>query len=420
MKVTNENEVKVGAMTLAGLSLFLLVISFLGVFNFAGSKYTVSVIYDQVNGLKKGNEVRFAGVPIGKVDDIVVEGTKIKTILKIENKNKIPVSSKFSIGMDGVMGTKFVSIEPPSLSDGTNYKNNDVITGTEPQGLDQFMASSSKVLDKLEQIADAFNNVFGDKEVQESMRKGFVQTGEITKNLNTFTKVMADSATANQQEIATMISNMRSMSEHMNSLVSNADANGATGQNVAAMAANMAEASQRIENMAKSMEGVVTDPKTKNDLQATIHNARETSDKANKIMSIVTDAKAQADVMYNNENKKWRTDMGVRFPLQGDSFAYLGVADIGDDNKLDFHYNRNINKKLLVRAGIMQGNFGLGADYRLTNKFKLFTDVYDFNDTKLRIGGEWAFNKTFSLIGQSMNVRGNSADNAYIGVRTYF
>ena len=420
MKVTNENEVKVGAVTLVGLTLFLLVISFLGVFNFAGRKYVLNVIYDQVNGLKIGNEVRFAGVPIGKVDEIVVEGTKIKTILKIDEKNKIPVSSKFSIGMDGVMGTKFVSIEPPSLSDGTNYKNNDVITGTEPQGIDQFMASSSKVLDKLEQIADAFNNVFGDKDVQESMRKGFVQTGEITKNLNIFTKVMADSATANQQEIATMISNMRSMSEHMNSLVTNADANGATGQNVAAMAANMANASERIENMARSMEGVVTDPKTKDDLQATIHNARETSDKANKIMNIVTEAKAQADVMYNSKNKKWRTDMGVRFPLQDESFAFIGASDIGSDNKLDFHYDRNVNKRLLVRAGIMQGEFGLGADYRFGNKFKLFTDVYDFNDTKLRLGGEWAFNKTFSLIAQSMNVRSDVSNTAYLGVRTYF
>ena len=111
----STEEVKVGALTLGGLVIFLFVISFLGIFNFAGKGYTLNVLYDEVNGLKIGNEVRYAGVPIGKVEDIMVEGSKVKTILKINKKNGVPLGSKFSIGMDGVLGTKFVTIEPPSL-----------------------------------------------------------------------------------------------------------------------------------------------------------------------------------------------------------------------------------------------------------------------------------------------------------------
>jgi phospholipid/cholesterol/gamma-HCH transport system substrate-binding protein len=419
-KVKSAEEVKVGALTLGGLIIFLFIISFLGIFTFAGKGYDLNVFFDEVNGLKIGNEVRFAGVPIGKVDDIKVEGSKVKTILKINKDSGVPLGSKFSIGMDGVLGTKFVSIEPPSLSDGNNYRDGDKINGVQPQGLDQFMASSTKVLAKLEDIADAFNNVLGDKEVQKSMRKGFVQLGEVTENLNTFTKVMANSATANQQEINDMVAQLHDMSAHMNSLMTAADNNGATGRNVAAMADNMATASKRIEEVATSLQGVVSDPKVTKDLKETIHNAQETSNKANKILGVVTDAKLQAAVMYNNKENKWRTDAGAVLPLKKGNSLYLGGADIGDDTKLDFYYNRDVNKRLLARAGVMQGEFGVGASYRLLPKLSLFTDFYDFNDVKLRLGAEWAFTDNFSLIGQTMNARDHASDTAYLGVKAYF
>lgn len=421
MQSNNANEVKVGALTLGGLAIFLFVLTFLGVFSFSGGGYTLNVLYDEVNGLKIGNEVRYAGVPIGKVDDIMVEGSKVKTVLKLDAKNKVPIGSKFSIGMDGVLGTKFVTIEPPTLADGNTYKDGEKINGVQAQGLDQFMASSTKVLDKLEGIADAFNNVFGDKEVQQSMRKGFVQLGEVAENMNKFTKVMAGSAQSNQDEIATMIQQLKSMSMHMNSIIANADNNGATGRNVAAMAENMANASARVENMAKSLEGVVTDPKMKADLKATVHNAKETSQKANQILGVVTNAKVQADVMYNTDNKKWRTDAGATLPLNETNSFYLGGADIGDANRLDFLYNRKLNNRFKVRGGVMQGEFGVGANYEIAPKVKVFSDVYDFNDVKLRVGAEWAMSQNFSLIGQTMDARGgNAGDTTYFGIRSYF
>ncbi len=418
--VNKVNDAKVGAITIAGLALFLMIISFLGVFSFSGSGYVLNVVYEQVNGLKVGNEVRFAGVPFGKVKDIGVQGTKVRAVLKIDADTKIPRNSRFSIGMDGVMGTKFVTIDPPEFAGNEYYKDKEVIAGVKPRGLDEFMEASSKVLDKLGNIADAFNNVFGDKEVQKSMREGFLNASEISKNLNTFSKVMADLASNNQEGISQMVHDMSLMTAHMNSIMEGADNSGATGKNMAIMAQNMATASEHIEKMAASLQDVVTDPQTKKDLKATIHNARETSEKANKMLGVVTDAKAQTDVMYNDKNKKWRTDMGVQFPLLEHSFVYIGGADVGDDTKLDLNYNKMVNPRFGVRAGLMQGSFGVGMNYKIGRNFKLFTDFYDFNDTKVRVGGELALTKDFSLIAQSTEVNGNGSDTTYFGVRSYF
>ena len=114
----STDEVKVGAVTLGGFVILALMLTFLGVFSFASRQYKLNVIFDNVNGLKVGNEVRFAGVPIGKVDDILVDGSKVKVVMKIDQKQKVPRNSQFGIGMDGVMGTKFVTITPPEIATG--------------------------------------------------------------------------------------------------------------------------------------------------------------------------------------------------------------------------------------------------------------------------------------------------------------
>ena len=54
------DEVKVGAVTLGGIVILALMLTFLGVFSFAGRTYKLNVMFDDVNGLKVGNEVRFA------------------------------------------------------------------------------------------------------------------------------------------------------------------------------------------------------------------------------------------------------------------------------------------------------------------------------------------------------------------------
>ena len=416
----STDEVKVGAVTLGGFVILALMLTFLGVFSFASRQYKLNVIFDNVNGLKVGNEVRFAGVPIGKVDDILVDGSKVKVVMKIDQKQKVPRNSQFGIGMDGVMGTKFVTITPPEIATGVTFREGETITGQTTGGVDKLMNSSGKVMEKLETVADAFSNVFGDKDVQKSMREGFVQTGEITKNLNAFTKALAQMAQDNQGDIHAMVGQMKEMTVHMNSIMTQADNNGETGRNVALMAANMKDVSETIKETAASLQGVVTDPKVQDDLKVTIHNAAETSEKANRVMGVVADARIRTDVMYRDKDSKWRADIGAELPTGKDDFFYLGVSDAGGDDDFNFHYNRRLVKFVVGRVGLMEGEFGVGADWLLSPKFRLFTDYYDFNDGKLKVGAEWAFSPKLSLIGENMDVLDGHSDLTYLGLRARF
>ena len=423
------SETKVGILTLGGAVILAGMISFLGAFKLFDGGYDLNVAYPYVNGLQVGSAVRYAGIPIGSVKAARVEPDQVVLTVHVNKGVQIPQEADFSIGSDGVMGEKFVDIRPPKKYSGVYVKPGSSLTGQSSSDINDFMANSAKVLEKVEGIADALNNVFGDKEVQKSMRDGFVNIREISNNLNKFTKVMAESAKENQAEIKNMIAQLNQMSVRMNksmahveSLMKGVDANGQTGRNIAVMAKNLAVTSKNLEAITNTLADVAKDPQTKEDLKATIHNARGVTERANKILGMGDGMKVKShvDVFHNIKGSDWRSNFGIRFdkPKKG-TFGYLGASSIGNDTKLDLYLGKRFHG-LDVSAGAMQGKFGVGLGYEFNPRFRIYSQLYDFDDSKLRLGGEYMIKNNMFLVGESLDLLHGSRRDVYVGVRAYF
>ena len=422
----NPSEVKVGAMTLGGALVLALIVSFLGAFSIFDRGYNLEISYPSVSGLKVGNEVRYAGVPVGSVKDIKVLPNRILVTAAMNKGVQIPQSTVFVLGADGILGDKFVDIVAPEKVSGNFIPKNSAVTGTTAKGLDEFMASSSKVLAKMEGIADALNNVFGDPEVQKSMRDGFINAKAIGENLTRLTGSMADIADANKGEINQMVSNMSAMTirmngvaAHLESIVSTADANGATGANIAEMARNLADTSRKVQEVSTVLKNVATDPKTAKDIQSTIHNASEASARANRVLKVLNDPHVRIDELHSAKGGTWRTNLGVSLEPTEDTALYVGGASVGDDNKLDLQLIKKRNA-WDFSAGAMQGKFGIGVGYDLGKRFRIYSQLYDFNDAKVRVGGEYKLNSNLSLVGESLDIRNGDGHDVYLGMRAYF
>lgn len=421
----SSSEVKVGAFALGGAVVLAGIITFMGAFSFGKKDYELRIDYPQVSGLMPGHVVRYAGVQVGTVKKINVAPDKVEVVAEINDDIKIPQGAVFTIAADGIMGEKFVSVIPPAKQGGGYITEGSTLKGSPGGGMDEFFASSGDLVKRMENIAGAFENVFGDKEVQESMKGGFKNMNDIAQNMNTFTKVMADVAVTNQQDITSMIHQINELSQRMNgtaahieSIMAGVDNNGKTGANVAAIAQNMADTSKRMENIVEVLETVAKDPVTQQSLKETLVNVKETSARANKILGTLTEAKVSADYGYAAKGGDWRGSLGVTLRPSDEAFLYMGGYDIGDANKFDFVFGKQLGNAA-VSMGAMQGEFGVGLSYDLSKDFKLYSQVYDFDNTKVRLGGEYRWNNNFSLYGETMDVRGNKRD-TYMGVRTYF
>ena len=63
-----------------------------------------------MQGIKKGNEVRYAGVHVGNVEKITVEKGKGILRLGLDKKVNIPKDAEFSISQDSLVGDYYVRI----------------------------------------------------------------------------------------------------------------------------------------------------------------------------------------------------------------------------------------------------------------------------------------------------------------------
>lgn len=414
----SSSEVKVGAVTLGSAALLAGMISFMGAFSFGSSGYKLNIEYPQVSGLLQGNVVRYAGVQVGTVKKINIAPDKVIVEAEIDEKIKIPQGATFSISADGMMSEKFVSINPPEKLGAGFIAENSTVKGAPGGGMDEFFNSSGDLVTKMGKIADSVDAIFGDKEVQVAMRDGFKNMSQISENMSTFTKVMSETALANQQDINNMVKQMNLLTKHMESIMAGIDNNGATGRNVAAMAENMANTTKRLENIVSVLETVAKDPETAEALKGTLVNIKETTAHANKILGTVANAEISADVGTAAKGGDWRSNMGVTLKPTDSSYVYMGGYDIGDKNKFDFIYGKKFGQAG-ASLGSMQGEFGVGLSYDFGKRMTVYSQAYDFDDLKVRLGGEYRLTDNVAVYGESMDLRGNKRD-TYMGMRARF
>ena len=94
--------------------------------NLFGSSVQISSIFSNVNGLQPGNNVRFGGVNVGTVENIlIVNDSTLRVEMKIEEsvKEHIKKDAIASIGSDGLVGNMVVNINygkgnMPTVEDG--------------------------------------------------------------------------------------------------------------------------------------------------------------------------------------------------------------------------------------------------------------------------------------------------------------
>lgn len=87
--------------------------------NLFGSTFEAYAIFEDVNGLQKGNNIRFSGINVGTVDDIeIINSNTVLVTMSIQSEVQkfIKKDAVVSVGTDGLMGNKLINISSGSLA----------------------------------------------------------------------------------------------------------------------------------------------------------------------------------------------------------------------------------------------------------------------------------------------------------------
>ena len=169
--------------------------------------FKISVDFQNVDGLLPGNNVRFAGIDVGTVDDIeILNDTSIKVTLRIENKYReyIKKNALANIGTDGLMGNKLVNINS-ARQPGVTIEEGDMLKSIRPVETDAMLRTLNRTNEDVSTIArnlriltERVNNsnmlwsILADSTVAENVRNAIVSirltsersamvTGDLTK-----------------------------------------------------------------------------------------------------------------------------------------------------------------------------------------------------------------------------------------------
>jgi phospholipid/cholesterol/gamma-HCH transport system substrate-binding protein len=183
MDLTYKQEVGVGAIVLAGLTLFVV-----GLFWFSGRSIThrgvtAHVVFANVAGLKQGDPVLVSGVKVGRVAQVKFERVgRVTVTLELSGDVRPRADATATIASLDFFGTKFVDYTPGSKDDflpGTS-----AIVGTKSQELTDIASGVATRANELlgnatglvsEQLAEDIHNTLI------ATQRGMVALTDVTK-----------------------------------------------------------------------------------------------------------------------------------------------------------------------------------------------------------------------------------------------
>src|ERR1700737_4369741 len=151
-----SSAAKVGAfmlVILAILAYFILKIEDIGLRG--GTKRTITVVFDSAAGLNKKTDVRMAGVPVGKVEDITLKDGKALVTLSVNGNVPLRENASARVANLGLLGEKYVELDPGTSSARTT--TGDVtLRGSQPPTIDDVTSQVSAIATDIKAITESF------------------------------------------------------------------------------------------------------------------------------------------------------------------------------------------------------------------------------------------------------------------------
>ncbi|HZY36825.1 MAG TPA: MlaD family protein [Mucilaginibacter sp.] len=192
MKTTSGQKLKIGLFTFLGLLILVLAIFFIGNRkNLFSSTFTIYGMFNNVSGLQVGNNVRFAGINVGVVQDINIatdSTVKVDLTLNSNVRKFIKKDSKLSIGSDGLMGDKLIVIAPGGITSTQPVTNGDQLTSVNPVDVDKIIAKLTGVANNAESLTSGLSQIVAKINNGQGSIGRLLNNDDLAKNLNATVK----------------------------------------------------------------------------------------------------------------------------------------------------------------------------------------------------------------------------------------
>ncbi len=425
-----SREAKVGIFVVVGLVILIYFTFRVSKWGGIGEKgYKLTVDFESAAGLEPKANVKMAGVPVGKVEEIRLVGNRARLVLRIDEGVRIPIDSVASIQTQGLLGEKYVEIYPGSRTEQVLPPGGRIANTQPPLNLDELVRKLSMIADDVKRFTDSLAGSFGTEEGKQALAEilrnvrdassvlAKVTTGNedrlnrILANIDALSAELKEISSTNKEDLRATIANLRAFSQTLKEETPGLARNledmgkqvstvfGENRENIRESITSLKSASAKLDNtldaaekvMAKIERGEGTLGMLLND--NTAHTSlTDTLEGINKFVRKSESLKTYLDykLEYQTEPSEFKHYVNLRLQPSADKYYLLGVVDDprgrfdttttttttdgvttttesdSFTNKLKF--SAQVAKKfsgLTLRGGVIESTGGVGAEYEV-------------------------------------------------------
>jgi len=180
-------ETKVGIFVILGIAILTFFTLKVGRIAVREAGYRVYAHVESAAGLDKNSPVRIAGVEVGKVESIVLDGAKAKVTFHLPMNVKIPAGSKVFVKSAGLLGEKYIEIAP-GPGPGVVQANTEVQEGGPSVDVDRVLTQLSTIGEDIKSVTHSLSQSLGGKEGEKSLREIVTGARDTVANLQDITQ----------------------------------------------------------------------------------------------------------------------------------------------------------------------------------------------------------------------------------------
>jgi phospholipid/cholesterol/gamma-HCH transport system substrate-binding protein len=389
---------------------------------------TVFAYFRDASGLNRRSRVQIAGIAVGEIIDIGLEGIKAKATIRIRRDLHVRTDATLTKRSESLLGDYMLDLTPgtenfPDLKDGEEIKR-----VLDAQGMEQLMGTLGAITADVQAVTGSLKNVLGGAQGQGSMEAIIKNLVELTATMQ---KMIADSASKldqilvnvagvsgdvkaltgkESQSISNIVNNMEAVSKDVRDVM--ASIKKVVGENegdVGSSVANLKETLAKLDRSLGNIEQVTEDVKSgKGALGALVSNERlgqkiqdtveDVADYASKLTNLEVEVGVKADYFITQSAAK--TFLQLRLVPKPDKYYLIEAID-DPRGKVETTYTQTnppnagdpvVQKStvttesikfsaqfakrysfLTLRFGIIESTGGIGTDLNLAIRFPWYS-----------------------------------------------
>lgn len=275
---TKNIELRVGLFVIFALTIFVTTIVWIQGYRFSRDNYEITVLFEDVGSLAKGDPVMVSGIRKGKVRDLKLAAEGVEVLLVLSNDVVLKRDARITVKNIGLMGERFVAIKQGKSSESLDIKV--IFPGNYDTGIPEVMGMMGEMISELRNLVLSLRRSVASEENLEKLSATIGHFEQLSKSLS-------DYMSRHENKFDRVAENFLAASKSLNEIISSS-------------AGRVDTTLERVGKLTLSMQGIVAD------LEQVARTAREFAENLNSgdgtLQMLVDDRRLYDDLRKTADN----------------------------------------------------------------------------------------------------------------------